>query len=297
MDLQDFRTFAAAAELGSFSQAGERLFLTQPAISKRIAALEEELGVRLFDRIGRQVRLTESGQALLPRARRLLDEVTDLRRAVTHLAGDVAGTLAMGTSHHIGLHRLPPVLKTFSRAYPQVRLDIQFMDSEAACREVERGGLELAVVTLPPASIPRLDRTPLWDDPLLWMVGREHPLAQVEHPSLRQLLAYPAVLPGPGTYTRDLLEQAVRSRGLTLQVGMTTNYLETLKMLVVTGLGWGLLPATLLDSGLVSLAVEDLRLARRLGVVTHAGRTLSNAALRMLWACRDQAGAARPDGA
>jgi DNA-binding transcriptional LysR family regulator len=67
--------------------------------------------------------------------------------------------------------------------------------------------------------------------------------------------------------------------------------------LVVTGLGWGLLPATLLDSGLVSLAVEDLRLARRLGVVTHAGRTLSNAALRMLWACRDQAGAARPDGA
>jgi DNA-binding transcriptional LysR family regulator len=289
MDIQDFRIFTAAAELGSFSQAAERLFLTQPAISKRIATLEEELGVRLFDRIGRQVQLTEAGRALVPRARRLLDEVTDLRRSVSNLSGSVAGTLAMGTSHHIGLHRLPPVLKAYSGTYPEVRLDIRFMDSEAACRAVERGALELAVVTLPSRPIPNMRLQLLWDDPLHWVVGRDHPLAMDGNTGLVELLAYPAVLPGEGTYTRELVEQALRARGLVLQVGMTTNYLETLKMLVVTGLGWGLLPATMLDGGLLSLPL-DLRLSRRLGIVTHAGRTLSNAAARMIDICTALAG-------
>jgi DNA-binding transcriptional LysR family regulator len=108
MDLANLNAFIAIAETGSFSGAGERLHLTQPAISKRIAGLEQQLKVRLFDRLGREVGLTEAGRALLPRAYQILNVLDDTRRALTNLTGEVSGRLTLATSHHIGLHRLPP---------------------------------------------------------------------------------------------------------------------------------------------------------------------------------------------
>ena len=114
LELSNLQTFVTVAETGSFSQTSEQLFLTQPAISKRIAALEKELGTRLFDRIGRHVDLTEAGTALLPRARQILMQVEDSRRAISNLTGQITGKLSIGTSHHIGLHRLPPILRQFS---------------------------------------------------------------------------------------------------------------------------------------------------------------------------------------
>jgi DNA-binding transcriptional LysR family regulator len=150
MDTTGLRTFITAAELESFSHAADQLYLTQPAVSKRVASLEEELGTPLFDRIGRRVFLTEAGRELLPRAKSILNEIEDSRRLITNLAGTVTGRLSIGTSHHIGLHRLPPVLRNYSAQYPDVELDLHFMDSEAACRAVLAGELELGIVTLPP---------------------------------------------------------------------------------------------------------------------------------------------------
>jgi len=115
MDMANLSAFIAIAETGSFSGAGERLHLTQPAISKRIAGLEQQLDVRLFDRLGREVTLTEAGRALLPRAYQILNVLDDTRRALTNLTGEVSGRLTLATSHHIGLHRLPP------REFPLLR--------------------------------------------------------------------------------------------------------------------------------------------------------------------------------
>ncbi len=287
MDLQSLRIFLSAAEHGSFSQAGEELFLTQPAVSKRMAALEVDLGVPLFDRIGRRMQLTEAGRALLPRAHRLCEEAKDIRRSIANLSGEVAGELSLGTSHHIGLHRLPPVLKSYAERHPQVRLDIRFSGSENVCRDVERGRLELGVVTLPAEAPAGISMQTLWDDPLLIVVGREHPLADTT-PELKELVAYPGVLPSTGTYTRNILDQALAGRGLTVHAGMTTDYLETLKMLAVTGLGWALLPATMLDERLTVLEFPGLALNRRLGLVTHAQRSLSNAARAMWEVCLEK---------
>src|SRR5690606_37160820 len=114
-------------ESNGFSAAGERLRLTQPAMSKRIAALEQHLGRRLFDRVGRDVALTEAGRALLPRARRILAEMDDTRRALGNLDQAVGGRLTLATSHHIGLHRLPPLLRGFIRSHPQAAVDIRFL--------------------------------------------------------------------------------------------------------------------------------------------------------------------------
>ena len=278
MDLTALQAFVAVARGRSFSRAADELFLTQPAVSKRIAALEEELRARLFDRVGRSVVLTEAGEALLPHARRVLAELEASRQAVADLRGTVGGRLRIGTSHHIGLHRLPPVLRSFAARYPEVELDLHFMDSEQACHAVERGELELAVVTLPRSPAESLATETLWPDPLALVAAPDHPLAARGRVELPDLAGHAAILPAPNTFTRRILADALRPHGLRLSVALETNYLETIKMMVSVGLGWSALPRTMLDGELLELAVPGLRLSRSLGLVRRVGRTPGNAA-------------------
>ncbi len=282
MDFPALKAFITVAEAGSFSLAAERLFLTQPAVSKRIAGLESELDTRLFDRIGRRVTLTESGRALLPRAQRILIEMEDSARAISNLSGKIHGTLRFGTSHHIGLHRLPPALQQFTQRNPQVRLDIRFMDSEAACHAVEQGELELGIVTLPPRPSASLTTRTIWPDPLGIVVSPDHPLTGRPVVRLSDLAQHPAILPASATYTRQIAERAFRELGLSLDVALSTNYLETIKMLVSVGIGWSLLPLTMLNPQLRELTVPEITLQRSLGVVHHRERSLSNAARALI---------------
>ena len=298
MDLATLNAFIAVAENGSFSLAGERLHLTQPAVSKRIFALEQQLEVRLFDRLGREVGLTEAGRALLPRAYRILGELEDTRRALANLNGEVSGRLTLATSHHIGLHRLPPVLREFTRRYPAVSLDIRFLDSEVAYEDVLQGRAELAVITLAPEArtpgarmpgartpaartpdtLAPLRAVPVWEDPLDFVAAPEHPLARNGALTLADVAAHPAVFPGAHTFTHRIVHRLFEAAGLTPQVAMSTNYLETIKMMVSIGLAWSLLPRTMLDDQVVRLTLPGPQLTRRLGYVLHTERTLSNAA-------------------
>jgi DNA-binding transcriptional LysR family regulator len=282
MDIAALKAFVAVAESGSFSRAAETVFLTQPAISKRIAALEAELGTSLFDRIGRKVQLTEAGKALLGRAHTILIEVEDARRSITNLSGEISGTLAMAASHHIGLHRLPNALKAYNHRYPEVQLDLKFMDSEGACAAIEHGDLELGVVTLPEHASADLRTIKIWDDPLEIVVGVDHPLAKEKTIKPITLLNYPAILPGPGTITRELILSALAPVRDGIDIGMATNYMEVLKMLAAIGLGWSALPHTLIDENLHILKIEGVKIERQLGIVLHRERSLSNAARAMM---------------
>lgn len=282
MDLPALEAFVCVASSGSFSEASLQLHLTQPAISKRVAQLERELGERLFDRLGRQVILTEAGRTLLPRARQILTDAHDAIRALDNLRGEVGGTLTLASSHYIGLHRLPPVLRVFSARYPHVNLDLRFLDSEQACVMVGRGELELALVTLPNEASADLVVTPVWQDHLRLAVAEDHALAAQSSLDFSALAGYPAILPPTGSYTRELIDHRFRSLGLRVSERMSTRYLETIKMMVTVGLGWSVLPETLLDSNLIALAVNGFNIERKLGVVQHRRRTPSNAAIAML---------------
>jgi len=281
MDIENLRAFISVAENGSFSRAAEQLFITQPAVSKRIASLEQRLDTRLFDRIGHRIQLTDGGSILLKRGRLLIQEMEDMQREVTSLSGEISGRLQIGTSHHIGLHRLPPILRQYTHQYPDVSLDIRFMDSEDACNAVLHGDLELGIVTLPPEGQTELQHTLIWPDPLAFIVGQQHPLCRSKKISPAKLASYPAILPATGTYTRAVLEMAFAPFQPELNVSMSSNYLETIKMLVAVGLGWSVLPKTMVDRELHSLNVSGITLKRELGVVRHPERSQSNAASAM----------------
>lgn len=277
MDTVNLDAFLAVAHTGSFSRAAEQLHLTQPAISKRIASLEQQLNARLFDRIGKHVDLTEAGRALKPRAELILNTLNDTHRALGNLSATVQGRLRLATSHHIGLHRLPPILRRFTKAYPGVVLDIRFLDSEVAYEKVLQGEIELAVITLAPEVQPPIVATDIWIDPLEFVVAPEHPLANTHDLQLKQLAPHSAVFPGPNTFTRLVVNQLFEQHGLVPQISMSTNYMETIKMLVSIGLAWSVLPRSMLDAHVRALHLPGVQLARNLGCIHHSGRTLSNA--------------------
>ncbi len=291
MDIQNLSAFITVSDLGSFSRAAEKLFITQPAVSKRISALEKELNVSLFDRIGRKVQLTEAGQALLPSAQRILAELEESRRAIGNLDQKIDGTLKIATSHHIGLHRLPPVLRAFTTDYPKVDLDIKFMDSEEACSSVLKGDVEIAIATLPEQQWPHLQSEIIWHDPLSFVISNHHREASTVDIDVNRLRTLPAILPSKNTFTRELLEQALGLNEQNLNIAMETNYLETIKMMVSIGLGWSVLPTSMLNNELTQLHVKGVEFERLLGVVTHEHRTLSNAARKMMQALQRETNA------
>jgi DNA-binding transcriptional LysR family regulator len=278
MDTQLLEAFIAVAESGSFSAAAERIHVTQPAVSKRIAQLEETLACRLFDRIARQVTLTEAGEALLPRAHRILQEVDDTRQAISDLSGEISGRLRLAISHHIGLHRLPPILKRFAQQHPSATIDVDFMDSEKAYEGILQGRFEVAVITLAPQPHPKVEASIVWPDPLVFMTADDHPLCRVTAPTLETLRKFPAILPGMGTYTGRMARGVFDEHGIPLPATMATNYLETIKMMVSIGLGWSLLPESMLESGLKAIEIPGIHIERQLGYIHHRDKSLSNAA-------------------
>lgn len=280
MDISSLRTFLTLAQTGSFSKAAETLFITQPAVSKRIATLEDSLGVKLFDRIGKQVKLTEAGEALLPGSRRIVAEMDESQRIVSNLQSHTRGKLSMATSHHVGLHRLPDVLKKYTRAYPDVELDIRFLDSEQAVPQILHGEIEFAIVTLADKPQAQLRHIELWSDPMHCVVAKQHALAKQKRVTHKQLLQQAAILQTAGTHTRHLVDAALDYQ-LPENILLETNYLETIKVMVQAGLGWSMLPDSMIDSTLVTLNVKQLEIDRHLGIILHEQRTLSNAAHRL----------------
>lgn len=277
LDTQALRAFVAVIEHNSFSAAAEALHITQPAVSKRVAVLENQLNTKLFDRIHKRIFLTEAGRALLPKARSILQELEEAQRIVNDIDGKIAGTLSIAFSHHIGLHRLPPFLKSFTKRYPDVDLDIDFLDSEKAYDLILEGKIELAVITLTPDTHEEITATPLWKDPLAFMCSPDHILHLKNNVTLTELSTLEAILPGMNTYTGKIVRQTFAEQNINIQSSMVTNYLETIKMMVSIGLGWSVLPKTMKDS-LEVIHVPDVYIERTLGVIEHRGRQPSNSA-------------------
>lgn len=278
MDSQTLKAFVSVADLNSFSLAADSLHITQPAISKRIRSLEEQLDSKLFDRHNRTLSLTDAGIALLPKARQIIQLMNDTELSILNMHEQVEGTLHLGTSHHIGLHRLPPYLKSFVNNYPEAELNLSFMGSELANKAILQRQVELALTTLESDTPEELEAHVLWHDDMVFVCGTHHALADHKSPTLKDLNEFLAILPENDTITFRLLAAEFEKHDMKLSSPMPTNFLETIKMMVSVGLGWSLLPKSMVDDSLHTLNIESIHIDRPLGLVHLKDRTLSNAA-------------------
>ena len=153
------------------------------------------------------------------------------------------------------------------------------MDSEQASEQVQHGSLELAVITLDEGAAPALQQQCIWQDELQVAVAPDHLLATHPAVELAQLSEFTAIMPGLNTYTGQIIKALFEKHRLMLEISMSTNYLETIKMMVSIGLGWSVLPKTMLTGDTIKgLAISDIELQRRLGYIVHKERSLTNAA-------------------
>src|SRR5262245_23927775 len=172
-----FQVFHAVATAGSFSHAArEILHISQPAVSKHVQALEEELGVPLFQRVGRRVILTDAGQIVRHYTEHVLGLAQDMRQALRELQGLQRGTLRLGASSTPGIYLLPPVLAIFVRRYPGITLELEIANSQRVVDGVLARQWDLGMIGIPLAH-PHLHVEPSWRDTLVLIVSPHHRLA------------------------------------------------------------------------------------------------------------------------
>jgi DNA-binding transcriptional LysR family regulator len=279
MELDQLRSFVAVAEVRSFTRAASLAHLTQPAISRQIARLEGELGVRLFERYGRRVECTTDGKLLLPMAKAIVARADEAARMIREHAGTVSSRVRVGSTGTVFGHLLSPVLATFIKSYPKIHLDLIERDDTLLEDGVFNGELDCAVITAWGSS--RAAVMQLLTEEILLVISQDHWAARRISVSLAELADEPFLLPGHALNTANLLMDACRRAGFEPKVPYRANYVELSKALVRQGLGVALLPRMFLSpetlDGLVAIPLEE-HVTRDLELIYSNERPLSVAA-------------------
>jgi DNA-binding transcriptional LysR family regulator len=279
MELRHLRYFEAVARHSHVTRAAEELHIAQPALSKQISQLEQELDVALFDRVGRNVRLTEAGEALLPHVRSILGQVESARVAMAERVGLRRGRAAVGTPPTVGTQLLPRALADFNQRYPGIEFRLHEAGVQTLIDLLEAGLSDMAVVTLP-VNDPALTVEELFTEELVLVVGSQHRLAAEDATAIATLRDEAWVLSPKNYELREMTLQACQKAGFTPRVVLDGGEMDTLLHLVAAGVGITLVPrlAVKQDNRLVMLNVSDQQLYRSLGLVWRGDRVASPAA-------------------
>ncbi|MDE2581354.1 MAG: LysR family transcriptional regulator [Rhodospirillales bacterium] len=242
IDLDQLRTFVAVADAGGLTAAAEGLALSLPAISRRLSALEDALGVKLLDRGTRRVTLTETGRAFLPRARQVLEALEESLLGIRAAASRRGGTVTVACIPTAAYYFLPATLADFARRLPEIRVRVMDLSSEGVTEAVASGGTDFGVGM---AGVPHPDVSfrPLRKDPFVLACRRDHPLAEAAGPvRWRDLAAHRLVGVSRRSGNRALLDRALRPAGIDLRWAYEAEHLSTSLGLVEAGLGVAAVP-------------------------------------------------------
>jgi len=278
MELHQLRYFCAVAETGSFSRAAERSHVSQPSLSQQILKLEDELGARLFDRLGRSVRLTELGKTFLPRARAVLRELEAARGDVVESKEFIGGPITVGVIPTVAPYFLPTRLTTFSRKFPQVRLTIVEEITPVLLDRLRAGAIDIAILALPIRGH-EFDAFPLLTERLFAALPKKHKLNSRRSLSLKDLRAEPFLLLRDGHCFRDTAVAACDRARLHPQIVFESGQFSSLLSMVGAGMGVSIVPEMAIEkqSPCRYVRIADDQAVRTIGAVILRGRSLTRA--------------------
>jgi LysR family transcriptional regulator, hydrogen peroxide-inducible genes activator len=276
MELHQLRYFCAVAETGSFSRAAEQSHVSQPSLSQQILKLEGELGARLFDRLGRSVRLTDVGKTLLPRARAVLHDLEAAKGEVIEQKDFIGGSVTVGVIPTVAPYFLPPVLTAFARKFPQAHLTVVEEITPVLLERLRAGTIDVALLALPIRGH-EFDAIPLLTEPLFAVLPKKHPLARRRTLFLKDLRKEPFLLLRDGHCFRDTVVGACDRARLSPQIIFESGQFSSLLSLVSTGMGVSIVPkmAVKENSSCRYLPLADPEATRTIGAVILRGRSLS----------------------
>lgn len=282
MNLSQLKAFLAVAQDGSFSRAAEKLYLTQPAVSKQIQALEEALGMRLFDRVGRSILLTEAGNILRDHAHIVFQTLEEARETITQLRGLQRGHLRISAASTIGTYMLPQPLGELKAQFPGIEISLAITNKAQVVQQVLNHEVELGFVG-PPVEPAELEREEYLLDELVLILAPTHRLAREESVGVAELAEEVFILREQGSGTREIMEEELGRVHVSLKKAMELGSTEAIKQAVAANLGVSIvskfaISLEILQGRLAVARLPDLNLSRQLFVIHHGGRTLSPAA-------------------
>ncbi|OGP93228.1 MAG: hypothetical protein A2Z19_05820 [Deltaproteobacteria bacterium RBG_16_54_18] len=290
MDMKHLETFCKVAELESFSRAGETLYLTQPTVSGHIALLEQTVGIKLFDRLGRGVALTNGGQVLYRHAKEILKLRDDALNAISEFSHVIKGKITIGGSTIPGEYFLPKVMGGFHQTVPGIAIDLAIADSQEIIDMLLAGEIEVGVVGMR-FDRERVDAYPLFHDRVIIIASPDHPLAAQRKVSWEDLHTASFLIREKGSGTRKAFEGHVMAAGYRLddfssigELGSSTAIKEGVK----EGIGLGIISDLAVREELAQGRLREIKiqgltlLEREFFAVVRTGRELSPPARRFL---------------
>jgi len=289
LDSRQLRAFCALARTASFTQAARELHLTQSGVSHSIKALENDIGCRLLDRLGKKAVLTQAGEQLFQHAARILQEMANARESLAHLGKWGRGRLRLGASTTACQHLIPPVLREFKESFPDHAITIEPGDTPELVVSLLRQRIDLAL-SLEVEREPQLEFHPLFTDDLHFVVAALHPWAQARRVERPEIPKQNYILYSKQSVTFRLIEDYFRRERMVLNTVIEVGSMEATKELVKLGLGISILAPWIArkeieEGSLVALPLGRRKLERRWGILHWRGKRLNLAEETFIGLC------------
>jgi len=276
MEVHQLRYVCAIADTGNFSRAAERCQIAQPSLSQQVLKLEGDLGAKLFDRLGRSVRLTEVGRAFIPHARAILEQMDVARASVSHKNADFRGSVAVGVIPTVTPYLIPSYTAAFAKKYPDAKLRIVEETTSILVEGLRNLSIDVAILALP-LRHKDLELFPIRTEPLFVVMRRDHPRASAESLALKDLRGESFVMLRDGHCFRDLSIATCTRARITPNIAFESGQFSSLLGMVAAGVGVSLVPEMAIDRnvGCRYVRLSDAQARRTIVAAVLRGRSFN----------------------
>lgn len=275
--LHQLKVFETTARLGSFTKAAEKLEITQPTVSSQVKQLSKAIGLPLFEQIGKQLYLTETGKELLLTCEEVFSHLDNFEMKVADFKGTKEGKLRLAVIT-TAKYFIPRLLGSFCQLYPDIDVSLQVVNHQQIQERMLGNQDDLYILSQPPAEI-ELNCQPFLDNPLVVVANRNHPLAKRQQISAQDLELYPFILREIGSGTRKIVQQFFQANQLNIKVRLELGSNEAIKQAILGNLGISVLSKHTLTSDhnedLVILDVQNFPLIQQWYICYLEGKKLS----------------------
>jgi LysR family transcriptional regulator, hydrogen peroxide-inducible genes activator len=276
MEFHQLRYVCAIADTGNFSRAAERCQITQPSLSQQVLKLEEELGTKLFDRLGRSIRLTEAGRAFIPRARAILEQMAAARSSAVDQNTDLGGSVAVGVIPTVAPYLMPRYTAGFSKRYPDAKLRIVEETTAVLVEGLRDLSIDVAILAQP-LRHKDLELFPIRTEPLFAALSTDHPRASAKSLALKDLRGESFVMLRDGHCFRDLSIATCTRARITPHIAFESGQFSSLLGMVAAGVGVSLVPEMAIDRNVACryVRLSDIQATRTIVTAVVRGRSFN----------------------
>jgi LysR family hydrogen peroxide-inducible transcriptional activator len=276
MEVHQLRYVCAVADTGNFSRAAERCQIAQPSLSQQVLKLEEELGTKLFDRLGRSIRLTEAGHAFIPRARAILEQMEAARSSAADQNTDLRGSVAVGVIPTVAPYLMPIYTAGFAKKYPDAKLRIVEETTSVLVEGLRDLSIDVAILALP-LRHKDLELFPIRTEPLFAALSTDHPRASAKLLALKDLRGESFVMLRGGHCFRDLSINTCTRARITPNIVFESEQFSSLLGMVAAGVGVSLVPEMAIDRNVACryVRLSDIQATRTIVTAVVRGRSFN----------------------